>query len=331
MRAISNKRVQFRPAFRQCLFMVLLALCIFSPAQAVHVGLVINEIDVDTPGVDSAEFIELYYSGTGAAIDLTGYRIVLWNGSSDTIYAEFALTGIIAPDEYLVLCGNNTNVANCDMDVLPDTNLIQNGADAVALYDTTASVLTDPADTTGLIDAIVYDTDDSDDAGLLVLLNPGQPQVNERGRGDSPAHSNQRISNGTGGQRNTSSYDQALPTPGEPNNICGDGTILAGEGCDDGNLVASDGCLDTCTIEDGWLCTGEPSVCGLCGDGNVVAGLEECDDGNNTIDDGCSDICTIEDGWSCSEEPSICSMEVAVFPWEMFLPAITKKEKHEQK
>ena len=38
--------------------------------------------------------------------------------------------------------------------------------------------------TTNLIDAVVYDTDDPDDAGLLVLLNPGEPQLNENNLGD---------------------------------------------------------------------------------------------------------------------------------------------------
>ena len=38
--------------------------------------------------------------------------------------------------------------------------------------------------TDNLIDAIVYDTNDGDDAELLVLLNAGEPQINEDGNGD---------------------------------------------------------------------------------------------------------------------------------------------------
>jgi predicted extracellular nuclease len=105
--------------------------------------------------------------------------------------------------------------------VSPNTNLIQNGADAVALYVGDASAFPNdtPVTTTDLIDAIVYDTDDSDDAGLLVLLNAGQPQVNERGGGDGTGHSNQRYPNGAGGVRNTDTYAQAPPTPGAVNQI----------------------------------------------------------------------------------------------------------------
>ena len=43
--------------------------------------------------------------------------------------------------------------------------------------------------------------------------------------------------------------------------ICGDGYVNAGEGCDDGGLVDEDGCTASCTVEAGWVCSGQPSVC----------------------------------------------------------------------
>jgi len=36
-----------------------------------------------------------------------------------------------------------------------------------------------------------------------------------------------------------------------------------GEQCDDGDFIIGDGCSDMCQIEDGWECSGEPSVCSL--------------------------------------------------------------------
>jgi formylglycine-generating enzyme len=42
---------------------------------------------------------------------------------------------------------------------------------------------------------------------------------------------------------------------------CGNGAIETGEACDDGNLTPSDGCSDSCTVESGWTCSGNPSVC----------------------------------------------------------------------
>jgi len=161
---------------------------------------------------DAAEFIELYDYGVGNT-DLTGLVLVLFNGSDDASYLAFDLDGFSTDaDGYFVLCGDAGNVANCDLDVSPNTNLIQNGADAAALLVGDAADFTEdtPVTTDGLLDAIVYDTSDSDDPGLLVLLNAGQPQVNERDGGDGTAHSNQRCPDGSGGARNTDTYYQRI-------------------------------------------------------------------------------------------------------------------------
>lgn len=45
--------------------------------------------------------------------------------------------------------------------------------------------------------------------------------------------------------------------------ICGNGIIEFGEQCDDGNTVGGDGCSPNCTVEGGFSCTGQPSVCAL--------------------------------------------------------------------
>src|SRR5262245_66603296 len=62
---------------------------------------------------------------------------------------------------------------------------------------------------------------------------------------------------------------------------CGNGAVQPsqGEQCDDGNTTNGDGCSSTCTIEPGFTCSGEPSVCTpTCGNG-VVNGGEQCDAG----------------------------------------------------
>jgi cysteine-rich repeat protein len=90
--------------------------------------------------------------------------------------------------------------------------------------------------------------------------------------------------------------------------VCGDGEIDGQEECDDGDTVPGDGCSDVCSVEPGWACQGEPSVCEFtCGDGVVDAG-ESCDDGNTTRGDGCSEVCEVEPGWSCAGEPSDCEL-----------------------
>ncbi len=82
---------------------------------------------------------------------------------------------------------------------------------------------------------------------------------------------------------------------------CGDGVSVVPELCDDGNRTAGDGCSETCKIELGYKCSGNPSTCvpTTCGDGEVE-GAESCDDGNAMPFDGCSAECLNEP--RCSDE-----------------------------
>jgi hypothetical protein len=73
-------------------------------------------------------------------------------------------------DGYFVIGGSG--VAEADYTVA-STYWLQNGPDAVALfYGSDSDFPNDtPVTTTDLIDAIVYDTNDGDDAGILPLIN----------------------------------------------------------------------------------------------------------------------------------------------------------------
>ena len=186
-------------------------------------NLVINELDADTPGSDTAEFLELYDGGVGNT-SLSGYILVLYNGNGDTSYNTIDLSGYATNAEGYFVVGN-AGVANVGL-VVPG-NTFQNGTDAVGLYQADAASFPNgtAVTTANLIDAIVYDTDDADDAGLLVLLNAGEPQVNEAGGGDKDGQSSQRTPNGSGGALNTSAYVQAIPTPGTANG----GTVEPGD------------------------------------------------------------------------------------------------------
>ncbi|HJS18135.1 MAG TPA: ExeM/NucH family extracellular endonuclease [Anaerolineales bacterium] len=109
----------------------------FSTASpAVANDLVINEIDYDQPSTDTAEFVEIR-NNDSVSVDLSAYDVQMVNGNAGGAvqYRLFDLPAIsLAPGDYFVLCANNTTVANCDLDVTPETDLIQNGApDAVAL------------------------------------------------------------------------------------------------------------------------------------------------------------------------------------------------------
>ncbi|MFN0111172.1 MAG: Calx-beta domain-containing protein [Blastocatellia bacterium] len=187
---------------------------------AAGLNIIINEIDSDTPSTDAAEFVELYDGGSGNN-PLTGLVLVFYNGSNDLSYFAVDLTGSTNASGYYTV--GNSGVAGVDQVFAGNT--LQNGQDAVALYFGSAASFPNntPVTTANLIDAIVYDTADADDPGLLALLNTSQPQVDENatpngGAGDT--NSNQRCPNGTGGERNTTTYTQRVPTP-DGVNTCG--------------------------------------------------------------------------------------------------------------
>lgn len=93
---------------------------------------------------------------------------------------------------------------------------------------------------------------------------------------------------------------------------CGDGVLGAGESCDDTNTMNGDGCSSSCAIEQGWGCSGQPSICVLtCGNG-MVTGNEQCDDGNTMNGDGCSDVCLFES--TAEAEPNnVCAQASGPF------------------
>ena len=195
--------------------------CTAPPATNV----VINEVDADTPGTDFLEFIELYDGGVGNT-PLDGLVVVVFNGSSDTSYnlggqtTAVDLDGFSTNAEGFFVLGNSAIEIS---DITFSGNTLQNGADAVALYigDGSDFPAGTAVTTTNLLDAMVYDTNDADDAGLAVLVNAGEPQLNEDANGNKDTESNSRCGDGAGGPRNTSSYLQVSPTPGEPNDCPG--------------------------------------------------------------------------------------------------------------
>ncbi|HET7695424.1 MAG TPA: DNA/RNA non-specific endonuclease [Vicinamibacterales bacterium] len=190
-----------------------------NPPPPAATNVLINEVDSDTPGTDTAEFVELYDGGAGST-SLDGLVLVFFNGNGGASYAAFDLDGYSTDANGYFTIGNPA-VPGVDLVFNPGASgLLQNGEDAVALYAGNASDFPNGTLVTAanLRDAIVYDTDDADEPGLLVLLNAGQVPANENGGGSGATQSNQRCPNGAGGARNTSPYAQGAPTPGGANN-----------------------------------------------------------------------------------------------------------------
>ncbi len=158
---------------------------------------IINEIDSDTDGVDTKEFIEIKTDNPFTALD--GYMVVLFNGSSsggDASYFNFELDGFTTDINGLFVLGGP------EVSPIPDfelpLNTIQNGTDAVGLYlaDENDMPIGTVATTVNLVDAVVYDTNDSDDAVLISLLGLTQ-QYNEGENGDKDFQSVQRANDGS--------------------------------------------------------------------------------------------------------------------------------------
>ena len=186
--------------------------------------ILINEVDSETPGIDDREFIELFDGGVGQT-DLDGLAVVLFSGHDDSAYASFDLDGLQTNEHGFFLLGSS-GVAGVDL--VMDDSLLQNGADAVALYRAEAAAFPPGTAVTAenLIDALVYDTDQATDDGLLPLLLEGELQVNENDRDLDDLHSLQRCPNGSGGQRRTGTYWPDWPTPKEKNTCVKDDAPL---------------------------------------------------------------------------------------------------------
>ncbi len=180
-------------------------------------NVVINEVDSDQAGTDTEEFVELYDGGAGNT-SLAGLVIVFYNGGDDKSYAAFDLD-----DETTNALGYFTlgNAAVPGVDQIFGNGLMQNGGDAVALYVGNAADFPNGTVlvTKNLVDALVYDSNDADDPGLLTLLEPGEPQANEDMGGNGTMNSNQRCPDGAGGARRSTTVAQFAPTS-DGINIC---------------------------------------------------------------------------------------------------------------
>jgi hypothetical protein len=184
--------------------------------------IVINEIDSDSPSIDNLEFVELKTQTPNTS--LNGYLLVCFNGNPNSgfltslkSYYTMSLDGLTTDANGLVLIGSNA-VSPYPARTFGD-NLLQNGADAIAIYTGTVDDFPDGtlATTTNLVHALAYDTSDDDAIELMALLGL-TVQHNENENGNQTTDSIQRKNDGT--------YETKFPTPGVPND--GSGIVFNG-------------------------------------------------------------------------------------------------------
>ena len=179
-------------------------------AQPVPPGLVINEIDYDQPGTDTAEFVEIKNTGS-APVSLDGLVLELVNGTGGgaTIYDTIILPNTsLAAGDYFVVCANAATVTNCDLDDGPDTNFIQNGApDAVGLRHLGS-----------LVDAVSYEGD----TGAPYTEGSGAGLVDDASDGTSIS----RCPDGADTNQNNADLLLTDATPGTANACSAPGLVI---------------------------------------------------------------------------------------------------------
>ncbi|WP_203294655.1 T9SS type A sorting domain-containing protein [Luteirhabdus pelagi] len=170
---------------------------------------VINELDADQTSTDTGEFIELKSDNPNQSLD--GFVVVLYNGSDDQSYAAYDLDGFTTDANGFLLLAND-GFPGQDISLGADNGL-QNGADAVAIYQADATDFPEdtPVTDVNLIDAIVYGTGDADDPELLAGLNQ-TIQYDEDANGNKDTESIQRD--------DTDGFCVGLPTPDAENIDC---------------------------------------------------------------------------------------------------------------
>lgn len=184
-------------------------------------AVVINEIDCDTPGIDDKEFVELLSSSPNFPLD--GYVLVFFNGSDNggnTSYLALDLDGYATDINGILLIGSTT-VVPFPQYIIP-TNVIQNGADAVAIYRGNAEDFIEGTlafVNATLIDVLLYDTNDADAISMIEIFKAFNPNIQQINEGNSNnINSVQRNNDGT--------YFSGAPTPRRLND--GSGIVLIG-------------------------------------------------------------------------------------------------------
>ena len=156
---------------KHLLSFLLMCLSTWAAAQITEVR--INEVDPDQPGIDTTEFVELYGP---ANQPLDGLILIFITGASDVSYDVYDLAGFSTDESGFFVLGA-PSVLNVDMLLIPNPQgSIENGADAIVLYEGSAADWPEgtAANADFAIDAIVYGTENAEDAGLIMLFAQGK-------------------------------------------------------------------------------------------------------------------------------------------------------------
>ncbi len=208
-----------------------------------------NEVEPDDASTDDREFIELIGP---AGLNLTGYRIAHHNGSDtqDALIWNFVIPSFVIPDDGIVdihgtplgFCilstpGFSAQVANVDINTIPST--MQNGPDALILYDPSSNI----------VDAITWggagDTAIDDPGTVVTNGNPEANNFLHQLTADTTDNTHQAPNNVLGDPG--SGWRRTVATPGAINIGQTSGYIrIRGSGIGDQDLDSFADDIDNC-------------------------------------------------------------------------------------
>lgn len=164
--------------------------------------LIVNEANIDDGPTDTAEYVEIRNAGS-TNVSLATVELVLVDGTGSAYDTVSLPATVLAPDELFVVCADAAEVANCDLDVTPDTDWIQDSGPAAIALQPAGMLAGGP-----VIDTVSY-------GGAV----PG-PYTEDAPAGvDSPATANASLSRigDVDSDQNDQDFAQRCGSPGEDN------------------------------------------------------------------------------------------------------------------
>lgn len=179
-------------------------------------SLVINEVDYDQAGTDASEFVEIF-NGTNAPIAMAGHKLLLVNGSNNSVYKtiDLAGAGTLPAGGFLVVASPSLVVPEGAAVVrfTAATDNVQNGEpDGIALVSSSAVV--DSLSYEGGITAVPLGSP----YGTVNLVPPGGGDPDLADANDDPSPSLARRLDGVDTGKDSDDWMvSSTPTPGTPN------------------------------------------------------------------------------------------------------------------
>ena len=192
-------------------------------------SLVINEIDYDQPGVDSAEYVELYNAGPNP-VNLADFKLVMFNGSTsgNVPYDSIQLPSqTLLAGSYFVICGNSGKVPNCNLSFTAATNCIQNAASATSTTPSPDAVCLKDVQQGNIIDVVSYEGDCIAPYFETAGVPPGNSDTIVADSVLARFYSIGRFPDGTDSNNNSVDFNRMCSTPGAANVANATGCVTA--------------------------------------------------------------------------------------------------------